>query len=238
MDIETIKYNNKLIPYAICAYNGYTKISTFNSNLDKLFYDFIKELLINFLSKSKVKSLTVYAHNFSSFDGIFLLKHLVKFGEVKPLLFNGKLISITVKILTDIEELKDFNGKTILFKDSYLLLPVSLRNLAKLFNTTENKGLFPFLLYDINYIGTFPKFEYFNNITFDQYLLESKVYEGKIWNFKDNSLKYCMLDCVLLHEIITKFNDLVFNEFQVNIHKILTLPGLSMKIFKTHYLPR
>jgi hypothetical protein len=234
MDIETIKLNGKLVPYAICAFNGKNTITAFNSNLDKLFYTFIKKLL----TLSTNKTLTVYAHNFSSFDGIFLLKHLVKFGEVKPLLFNGKLISIQVKILTEIDELKDFNGITIMFKDSYLLLPVALRNLAKLFNTSENKGIFPFLLNDINYSGVFPKFEYFKDLLLDQYLSISKFNEGKIWNFKNESLKYCILDCVLLHEILTKFNDLIFNQFQVNVHKILTLPGLSMKIFKTHYLPR
>lgn len=58
-----------------------------------------------------------------------------------------------------------------------------------------------------------------------------------MWSFKAEATKYCELDCQCLHEIITKFNELIFNEFSLNIHKTLTLPALAMKIFKTNYLP-
>jgi hypothetical protein len=33
MDIETIKVNNQLIPYLICAYNGKDYINSFGDNL-------------------------------------------------------------------------------------------------------------------------------------------------------------------------------------------------------------
>jgi len=49
-------------------------------------------------------------------------------------------------------------GKTLIFKDSLLLLPVSLRKLALTFNCTEVKGIFPFKLNDIFYSGVFPSF--------------------------------------------------------------------------------
>jgi len=183
----------------------------------------------------------VYAHNFSSFDGIFLLNHLLPFGDVEPLLFNGRLISIKLKINikgvpgTD-NELTKWNGKTIIFKDSYLLLPVSLRKLALTFNCTKIKGIFPFNLNDIFYSGAFPKFEYFKDISIIEYTNMSSSY-NKIWNFKDEAIKYCKLDCLILHEILTHFNKLIFNEFKVNIHKVLTLPSLSMKIFKIFFMP-
>jgi hypothetical protein len=125
MDIETIKINNQLIPYFICAYNGVNYISSFNNNLNILFTNFIKGLLTFFVDNNKV--LTVYAHNLAKFDGVFLLKHLIQFGNVEPLLFNGKLITIKLKFMVDAaNELSKFNGKTIIFKDSLLLLPVSL----------------------------------------------------------------------------------------------------------------
>ena len=61
---------------------------------------------------------------------------------------------------------------------------------------------------------------------------------NKIWNFKDEAIKYCKLDCKCLHEIMTKFNELIFNEFSINVHNVLTLPALAMKIFKTKFMPR
>jgi hypothetical protein len=91
MDIETILIN-KIIPYLICAYNGTDYITSFLSSFDgeatacfkcsalELFSNFIKGLLTFF--KAKSKTLIVYAHNLSSFDGIFLLEHLLTLGFV------------------------------------------------------------------------------------------------------------------------------------------------------------
>ena len=236
-DIETINIKNKLIPYLICAYNGTTYIESFNSNVELLFNNFITLLIKTFISP-KTKKLTVYAHNFAKFDGILLLKHLLPFGKVDPLLYNGKFISITLKILvSEDHELSKFNGKTIVFKDSLLLLPDALKNLAISYNCTQNKGIFPFSLNDINYSGTFPQIDSFKNITMDNYLLLANEFTNKLWSFKEEAIKYCKLDCKILFEVLTKFNELVFNEFKVNVHNSLTLPSLAVRIFKTHFMP-
>jgi len=58
-----------------------------------------------------------------------------------------------------------------------------------------------------------------------------------MWNFQLEAIKYCKLDCKTLHDILTKFNELIFNEFKVNVHKPLTLPALAMRIYKTQYMP-
>ena len=229
MDIETIKPNNEFIPYLICAYNGSDYISSFGNNQYELFSNFIKSLLTFFVNDSK--TLVVYAHNFASFDGVLLLKHLIPFGKVEPLLFHGKLITIKLKL-----DFEGHRGKTIIFKDSYLLLPFALRKLALIFNTSENKGIFPFNLSNIFYSGIFPRFEYFININIATYLKISQEFNNKTWNFKDEAIKYCKLDCLILFEILIKFNELVFNEFKININKVLTLPALSMKIFKTLFM--
>jgi hypothetical protein len=183
-DIECINKNNKLIPYLISAFNGTDYITSFNNNLYDLFSNFIKQLFT--FIKSDNKTITIYAHNFSGFDGIFLLNHLLPFGNVEPLLFNGKLISVKLTILIEGDnELTKSNGKSIIFKDSYLLLPVSLRELALTYNCTENKGIFPFKLTDIFYSGVFPRFEYFTDINISEYLNMSNSFNNKIWNFKD-----------------------------------------------------
>lgn len=234
IDIETIKVNTKLIPYLICGYNGYKYINSYtNNNMDQV------ELFNNFMNKlftfipEHSHNLIVYAHNFSTFDGLFLLKHLLAFGKVEPLYFNGKLIS--VKLIINLDDYKD---KTIIFKDSMLLLPNSLKELCNAFNILEPKGIFPVKLNNINYSSEFPSFKYFKDLTLQEYLLLFNKYKNKIWNFKNEATKYCRLDCKSLHEVLVKFNELIFNEFQINAHKSLTLPALSMTIYKTHYMPK
>jgi hypothetical protein len=233
MDIETIKIDSKLSPYLICAYNGKDYITSYaNDSLNQksLFSSFFNQLL-TFFSNDNV--LIVYAHNLSGFDGIFLLKHLLDYGKVEPLLHNGKLISI--KLTLNVE---DYKGKVIIFKDSMLLLPLSLRNLCSAFGLTNSKSFFPFLLTDIFYKGILPKLELWTGISLTEYENLLEKYTGITWNFKDEAIKYCKLDCLCLHEILVKFNVLIFNNFKVNIHKTLTLPALAMKIYKTLYMPK
>jgi hypothetical protein len=170
----------------------------------------------------------VYAHNLSGFDGIFLMKHLLGYGKVEPLLFKGKLISIKVRISS--------MNKSILFKDSYLLLPLSLRRLCLAFNVPVPKGYFPFKLTNIFYTGVLPKFEYWTGLSLSTYESIAIEHKNKMWSFKAEAIKYCKLDCQVLYEIIVSFNELIFNHFKVNIHKTLTLPSLAMKIFKVHFM--
>jgi hypothetical protein len=131
--------------------------------------------------------------------------------------------------------IKGYQGKTIVFKDSYLLLPYSLRALCKAFNVSSVKGWFPFNLYDIFYKGLLPAFNYWN-ITIEEYDSLIKKYTGLTWNFKDEAIKYCKLDCACLYQILNIFNELVYNKFKINIHSTLTLPALAMRIFKTHFM--
>ena len=54
----------------------------------------------------------------------------------------------------------------------------------------------------------------------------------------EESLNYCKLDCIALFEVLTTFNELVFNQFSVNVHKSLTLPSLAMRVYKSKYMPQ
>jgi hypothetical protein len=233
MDLETINLNSKLIPYLICAYNGSEYITSYaNESLNQksLVSSFIYQLLTFFRKDSNV--LIVYAHNLSGFDGIFLLKHLLEFGKVEPLLFNGKLMSIKVRL-----NIVGYKGKTILFKDSYLLLPLALRKLCVPFGVATPKGYFPFKLTNIFYAGLLPAFESWVGISTSVYNTLFSEFKNKTWNFRNEAIKYCKLDCKCLHEIIVKFNELIFNHFSINVHSALTLPSLAMRIYKSQFMP-
>jgi len=234
MDIETIKsVNNKLTPYLICAYNGTDYITSYaNETLDQkaLFASFINQLL-TFFSKGN-KTIVVYAHNFGTFDGIFLFKQLIEYGIVEPLYHNSKIISLKVNL-----NITGYKTKTIIFKDSYLMLPGSLRALCSSFNVKTIKTYFPFNLTDIFYTGVFPKFEYWTGITLTEFDTLAAEFMKNTWSFKEEAIKYCKIDCLSLHEILSKFNSLIFKEFKLNINKPLTLSALAMSIYRSQFMP-
>lgn len=236
MDVETIKQQDgNLTPYLISAYNGTDYINSYaklvNGIIDQqeLVTSFITQLSTFFTKKGK--TLTVYAHNLSSFDGIFLIRNMLTLGSVQPLIYNGKLISIKLRLP---------NGKTILFKDSMLLMPNSIRQLCTAFNVEIPKGHFPFLLNDIFYKGLFPAYTYWTGITLEQHLELSKEFSllNIKWSFKDEAIKYCNLDCKCLYEILIELNNYTFTKWNINIHTCLTAASVSMKIFKSQFMPK
>jgi hypothetical protein len=122
--------------------------------------------------------------------------------------------------------------------DTNLLLPFPLRRLCKYFNITQAKSNFPFNLSDINYVGKFPSFEHWTDISQTEYDLLAANYTNSLWSFKDEAIKYCNLDCKCLFDVLVEFNKLVFNQFKVNIHIKLTLPSLAMHIFKSQFMEK
>ena len=142
---------------------------------------------------------------------------------------------MTIKVKLNIV---GYYGKTIIFKDSYLLLPLSLRKLCKAFGILTSKGHFPFSLNNIFYQGVLPKLALWAGISLDDYESLVSEFSNKMWSFKDEAIKYCNLDCKCLYEVLTQFNELIFNEFQVNMTKCITLPALAMRIYKTNFMPK
>jgi len=227
MDIETVNINGTLIPYLICWYDGHTVRSYWNQDFKN--FDHLVSSMMGDLCIRKYRDHKIYLHNFSSFDGIFLLKALTKIGNCSPIINDGKLISLLFKF-----KLSKKDNFTLQFRDSFLLLPSSLKKLGKSFNTEITKDLFPIKFKDINYIGEVPNITYFNDISTNEY--NNYVNSFTIWSFKDESIKYCIKDCISLFQVLIKFNELVFEKFNLNINKYTTLPSLSMAIFRSEYI--
>jgi len=241
MDLETVNINNTLIPYLLCWFDGKIKESYFITSplelqdLSTLSKDELDQYILRMFSLAikdicirKYKGYKIYLHNFSKFDGYFLIKHLSQLGKVEPIIHKGRIISTKF--------IKFESKYNITFMDSYLILPSSLKKLSDTFNIQIPKGIFPFNLNNINYQGRVPDMQYFNNITLFEYNTYKKQFYGKIWKFRDESIKYCNLDCIILFKVITEFNKLIFNLFNINIRKFLTLPALSINIFNYRYL--
>lgn len=225
-DIETFIKDGIMIPFVISWYDGENKFFYFSkdfSSPEDMITQAIKDIMIK-----KYDNYKIYIHNLAGFDGIFLLKILVKLGKIKPVIHNGKMLSINFKF-------KDYN---ITFKDSLQLLLASLRNLAKVFGVENQKSIFPYNFVNENnldYIGNVPEFKYFNNISEKEYNIYCEQFNNN-WNLKEEVIKYCVIDCISLYQIITKFNTMIFNLFKINIHKYPTLASLAFAIFRTHFL--
>ena len=164
MDLETILIDNKHIPYLLSWYDGRITRSYFikdiQDNLENNILEMIKKAMSDICIR-KYKNYRIYSHNFSKFDGYFMLKHLSKLGYCDPKIYKGKFISI---------KFRANNTKyNLTFKDSYLLLSSSLKALGKTFNIESPKGIFPYLFTDINYEGKIPDFKYFSNISLEEY---------------------------------------------------------------------
>jgi hypothetical protein len=163
LDIETYIKDNILVPFCISIFDGKKTnsyfISDFNDSKD-LIITALKSIMIR-----KYNGYNVYIHNMAKFDIIFLLKYLVKLGSVKPIIHNGRLISINLSFGKDLEY-------TLQFKDSYLILLKSLAELSKAFKVDNGKSIFPHLFVNENnlgYTGEVPNIKYFYKIDKNEY---------------------------------------------------------------------
>lgn len=191
---------------------------------------------ISSLLHSRFHGHNIYVHNLSLFDGVFLLGILASMNSctIKPQLRKGKIINIKVSFN---------NGKhSINFKDSLLILPVSLAKLAKAFNL-EDKGLFPYNFVNeenLNYKSWVPNKSWFNNTVsdeeFSKYEKDFIPHTNTRWSMEAQTTIYCELDCKLLYNILFKFNELIFNKFGINIHRCPSLPSLAFTIYRANYL--
>ena len=102
------------------------------------------------------------------------------------------------------------NNYVLNFYDSILLLQSSLRKLGKSFNVSTQKGSFdPTIINKYNYIS-----------------------------YKNEVISYCSDDCISLYQILIKFNELLFNNFNIKIKNYPTLPSLTFANFKTNFLEK
>lgn len=148
-DIETYSTNNNTYVYSISLYGGdSTKNAIFTNKIllemiqskkmlerdviigcMKLFVDYIKKNHTDFNKH------TLYAHNGSKYDLIFLLKEIILYDTDIQIITksviesNNRFLNISIKI----------QDSEITFKDSYALLPYSLSSLCHSFQTVNSK---------------------------------------------------------------------------------------------------
>jgi hypothetical protein len=162
MDLETRVVNGIMTAYCVSLYDG-KNFKSFYLTEYKDDKSMLKESIL-YLMKRKYHGYKIYLHNFSNFDAIFLLNILSSLSDkIKPIIKDGRFINLQFKFA---------DKYTLYFRDSYLLLPSSLRKLAIDFNVT-NKGIFPYKFVnsniELNYEGSVPNYDFFENISLSEY---------------------------------------------------------------------
>lgn len=184
-DIETIIEDSQHVPVVVCLLRD-----------EPMVYNSIDEFMSDVIKNHK-KSI-IYFHNFGRFDSTFILKWIasnnINLGEVSIIERNNIIYEI---------ELVD---RKICFRDSYLIMPLSLEKIGENFCTENKKS----------------KFDY-QNVT--------EIYK----NNKELVIELCINDCLILKEGYNNFSNLIYQQFQINLYSQLTLPSLSFNIFKKMY---
>lgn len=240
MDLKTNKVNTIMEPFCVSIYyvdsDGLERVSSFYlrdySNSDSMLEAAIESLLT-----SRLDGYKVYLHNFSNFDAVFLIRILSNLGsKVRPIIRDGRIINIAV----DFGVSKYSKTKyTLHFRDSYLLLPASLKDLAVNFNIGTNKGIYPYSFVNnpdvkLNYKGPIPEFKYYDGITIEQY---NEIYKSKyLFDLEYETKFYCELDCIVLYKVLKVFSKQIFELFSLDINKYPTLPSLAFAIYRSNFM--
>jgi hypothetical protein len=53
---------------------------------------------------------------------------------------------------------------------------------------------------------------------------------------RDETIRYCEIDCISLYQVLFKFNELIFNLFSLNIFKFPTLSSLAFAIYRSNFI--
>jgi hypothetical protein len=238
-DIEAYIKNEEYIPYACAIYKGniqnkFTyydyKVTDFNSweeMLNKCLEDIFKLFPKH----------TVYVHNLGGFDSLYLIKSLYKISEVNTLFRDNKLISIKCRVLNSDKNSKN-KYNTVIFKDSYALLPLSLDDLIKSLNISTKKLNFPYLFVNesnLNYKGKLPDIHYFNKVSLDEYQKLVTEVENE-WDLLKETSKYMFNDVKSLYEIIDLISKATYKTERINITKAVSISSLALRIYLTNYM--
>lgn len=211
------QFDSLQVPIIITSYSGsnFNKLFTIDpikllkavkANDLKIIESLVDNLWLeyfNYLMENPVFT-TIFGHNLGSFDGFFLYKALLKLlnkDQVKALIdTKNSFISITY-------ENAPRGGKKFIWKDSYRIFPVSLKDLCKNFNVIGKSSDYN---EEFNYISVFNK-------------------SSLLAKF----LEYSKQDSKGLFDALLTAQDLYFNEHKVDITSIFSTSTLSLKIFRT-----
>jgi hypothetical protein len=229
-DIETYLKGDCSTPYACGFYDGkksYKFYLTKYNNSEEMLLDCINSML-----DPKYYGYTVYIHNLSKFDVYFIHRLLhVNFTVTGIISIDKDIISFTV------------NGEKskLVFRDSITLLPDTLKNLGKSFKVKVTKGIFPYLFVNkdnLEYKDELPPYSYYNQDIETENTYKKLLAKNKVWDLKNETLKYLEKDLISLYQIMTKMSNEIWGLYSINITKYSTISSLGLAIYLSNFIPK
>jgi hypothetical protein len=211
-DFQTFVFDNQHYIGCYSVYSEDSKLCTtgsinINDNasinkqfIEKISNDLLDEFIRECLNASSDEKIYIYFHDFARFEALFLLNYFCNkdYSDIQVISRENLFYEIKIKI-----------GSTILvFRDSYLLFPHSLKKFAEVFNEQQ---------IDFNH----------KNIKIEKYLDEEFL--NYIYSYSENN-------AYILGLCFSKFRKLINEELSTDIVNYLTLSSLAFSIYRYRYL--
>ncbi|KAK3915759.1 putative DNA polymerase [Frankliniella fusca] len=187
------------------------------------------------LCSEKKTHITVFGHNFKSFDGYFIIQELLQRNITPKIKLSGaKILSLETNALH--------------FKDSIMFLPQKLSSLPKAFGLNElKKGYFCHLANNeayYDYEGPIPPKETYCCSTLSDSELNAfnKWYDDQVrsnyrFNFRNEIISYCQSDVNILRQAMESFRTLFMETAQFDpLMHCITLSAACMCNFRMNHL--
>ena len=204
-------------PYCIC----------FNLDGTERYY-YGHDCSINFL-KAMPNNTLIYFHNLS-YDITFIINYLASIMD-NPIIKNGRTYSL-MGIFKTGDELR-----TLLFKDSYAIIPHPLKRFPIMFNLDSGKKeIFPYNYYSFNrsnqiygnidealqYIKPEDKDSFIQNI--EEFAKGSNPNE---FNMRDYAIFYCKQDVNILYKGFEWFRSSLLKEFNLDVYDFVSISSIA-----------
>jgi DNA polymerase type B, organellar and viral len=62
------------------------------------------------------------------------------------------------------------------------------------------------------------------------------MFKNKKWNLREETIKYCKNDSILLYKILIEFNKIIYGKYRVDAFKHPTISSLAFAIYRTNFL--
>lgn len=203
-DIETITLKDgTMLPIMIAVYDSVhtKKIHVDYADINEInIYERSNNIIDNFLKyiESNYDNPIIYFHNLSSFDGILMIHQInCRYHKICNILYrDGKIYQIKVPNLFTI-------------RDSYLLIPLSLKNASTIFNTYDQKKEFDYS--------------------------RLKSLENLNANLIIDLSIYIESDVKSLYQVLISFEKYLRDNLNISIYDNITLSSASIKLFINKY---
>ena len=204
------------------------------------------------LQRKEVPTIAAFCHNFSNYDSHFIVRALNKYYKgplfavpVNSQKFKCFQLGKNLTFLDSISFVPDTLAKCVntlkLSGNPFSMVRSRLAPTQEKFDLLTRKGVYPYSF--ATSIETLqsatklpPKECFYNDLDGTHCSDEDYQHAQRVWekfdckNMVDYTNLYCMLDTLLLAEVITDTRDMMYDKFGLDLAQYFSLPHMSMDI--------